>query len=559
MTPARRLAALSVVALLLVPACARLRVEPVQRFRAASADAVRGGRLVVGIEAPLSIDPAQVADDGGRLVSSLVCEPLVQLDPVTGQLAHGIVKTVIPAGKGAAFTLALRDDVRFHDGSRLTAQDVAYSLSRIARHEVAAAEADVLAPILGYGVLHAPPSPTSDRDPADQLLAGVRPIGKDALQLTLGERNAGFVRALSLPLAAPVPRRKPDRDPGFSDKPVCAGPYELVRPYRYGDHTIELRRFKDYYGANDGFVARGRGFVDTIEFRLMPKAEQLKELRAGRLDVAQLDRPAADVPGSLVTGPVPEVDFVGTAASSGPLADPRVRRVLSRSLDRRRLVSEVFGDGRLPADRLLPPGTSQEPSPESCRDAIPVVGATPTMVERALVAPLLRTGIPLTVNDDFANARLARAVAAQWQKALGIKVTVTAEGWEHYQSQLTGPGGLPGLFRTSWRATYPAEDPVLFPLFESHSQAQDNVARYRNRDLDRLLARSARTAVDDRLRAKKYAAAEELVCRDLPLIPLTFGQAEYAMADRVASAGPTAVDVSNGLPLLREIYVRRTS
>ena len=514
---------------------------------------------MIGVEPPLSVDPAQIADDSGRLVSSLVCEPLVQLDPVTGRLAHGIVQTIIPAGKGAAFTLALRDDVRFHDGSRLTAQDVAYSLSRIARHEVAAPDADVLAPILGYSVLHAPPPPTQDRDPSEQLLAGVRPIGKTALQLTLTERNAGFVRALSLPLAAPVPRRTPDRDPGFTDKPVCAGPYELVRPYRYGDRTIELRRFKDYYGANDGYVGRGRGFVDTIEFRLMPKAEQLKEFRAGHLDVAQLDRPAADLADAVVTGSVPEIDFVGTAASSGPLADRRVRRVLSRSLDRGRLVSEVFGGGRLPADRILPPAASTEPAPAACQDTVPVTAAAPTPSERALVAPLLRTGIPLTVNDDFANVRLARALAAQWQSSLGIKVTVSAEKWDRYQSRLAGPGGLPGLFRTSWRATYPAEDPVLFPLFESHTEAQDNVARYRNRDLDRLLARNARTSTDDRLRAKKYAVAEDVICRDLPLIPLTFGQAEYAVAPRVAKAGPTSTDVTTGLPVLREMYVRRNS
>lgn len=544
--------------------CAALQVEKPQTFRTASADAREGGRLVVGIPAPAGIDPGNITDASGALVSSLVCEPLLSLDPVTGEVARGLLTSGVTTGEGAAFILTLRKDVRFHDGSDLTAEDVIYALSRVARHDYASASSDILRPVLGYDVISQPLPPTESGDPTKRELRGIRALSKNAVELTLSERNAEFLRALSLPLAAPVPRRLPDQDKAFAEQPICAGPYELVRPYARGDDTIELRRFENYYASNDAYTSAGQGYPDIIEFRLLDsRLDELEAFRAGKLDVAHLPHdvaPASVPPAQLVRAGLPSVEYLGLPTGDGVFSDPQRRAVLSRALDRARLVSEVYLDGRQAADRFVPSALASGDTPAACRDALPPSGEPLTQADRELIAPLLKDEHQLVVNDDFRNVALARAVAEQWEAALGLRVEVVPLPWERYVQQVAGPRGVDALFRESWQAPFPSPDAVLFPLFHSRSIGQDNWARFSDRDVERRLDRVAREQTEDALRAMQYQSLEATLCQSLPLIPITFGQEEYLIrTERVGAAGGTYVEKATGQPNLREMFVRSTS
>lgn len=556
-----RTLAVTVLAVVTTSACAALQVEKPQTFREATAEAREGGRLVIGIPAPAGIDPGSITDASGALVSSLLCEPLVALNPETGETGRGLLTSAATTGKGAAFILTLRKDVRFHDGSELTSQDVVYALSRAARHDYAGVTAQLLRPVLGFDVISQALPPTETGDPTKRELTGVRALSKHAVEITLSERNAEFLRVLSLPLAAPVPRRLPDRDDRFADKPVCAGPYELVRPYRRGDATIELRRFEDYYGSNDAFTGAGRGYADTIEFRLLPTAEAgLAAFRAGQLDVAHLPETASSTAvaaGQLVRAALPQVELLGLPSGDAAFADPGLRAVLSRALDRRALVEQVYGGGRLPAGRFVPPALTTEAVPAACQQAVPERGTPLTAADRALVAPLLAREHELVVNDDFRNVALARAVAEQWRDALGLRVKVAGVPWSRYVPQVAGAQGARTLFRESWQPAFPSPDALLFPLFHSRSIGQDNWARFSDRDFERRLDRVAREQTEDRLRAQQYAGLEASLCESLPLLPLTFGQEEYLVrTERVAAAGGTFVDKATGRLNLRELFVR---
>lgn len=557
-----RAVAAVLLAVVTTSSCAALQVEKPQTFRKAADEARAGGRLVVGIPAPAGIDPGNITDASGALVSSLICEPLVALNPETGETGRGLLTSATTTGKGAVFILTLRKELRFHDGSELTSQDVVYALSRVARHDYASATAQLLRPVLGFDVISKALPPTETGDATKREITGVRALSKHAVEITLSERNAEFLRVLSLPLAAPVPRRLPDRDDSFAERPVCAGPYELVKPYRRGDATIELRRFADYYGSNDAYTRAGRGYADTIEFRLLPTREaELAAFRAGQLDVAHLPETAAAataVPAAqLVRADLPQVELLGLPSGDAGFADPGRRAVLSRALDRRALVEQVYGGGRAPADRFVPPGLTGGEVPEPCREAVPEQGASITDADRALLTPLLGKEHELVVNDDFRNVTLARAVAKQWRDKLGLRVRVVGVPWSRYVPQVAGAQGARTLFRESWQPSSPSPDAVLFPLFHSRSIGQDNWARFSDRDFERRLDRVARGQTEDRLRAQQYAALEGSLCQSLPLLPLTFGQEEYLVrTERVAAAGGTFAERATGGLNLREIFVR---
>lgn len=542
--------------------CTGLNVVSPTRSLRADPEAQEGGTITIGIQAPASIDPATVSDPGGALVASLVCEPLVQIDPATGELVPGLIENVVTGRNGSVFTIRLRDDVQFHNGATLTAPDIVYSLSRAARHDIAAPQADVLSSIAGYELIHAALPPTENIDPSERTLLGVRAISSSALEIGLQEPNAEYLRAFSLTLAAPVPEGLPDESATFGEQPICVGPYRLARPYRPGDPTIELEKFAGYYGENSAFTRGGAGYPETIVFRIEADAEaELRDLRAGRVDVVHV--PTEELPdarrmyGRFMTSSVPQIEFVGLPTGKSPFDDARIRVLLSRAIDRRRLVTKVFSGGRVPADRIIPPSIAGSPTPEICTTNVPLAGTT-ERPDRRLVATLRQEPYVFKVNADFDNRALAEEIAGQWRKKLGLDIDVVPVPWSDYLTEVTSAHGITTIFRESWAPPYPSIDAVLHPLFHSSQIGTNNWSRFSDLSFDRRLERLARREATDQLRRLQYIALEETLCAQVPMIPLTFGQDEYVVrTGKIGSATGEFFDTTTGQPLLRELYVRR--
>lgn len=535
-------------------ACTGLTVSRSDTVRAADPQARRGGKLVIGIERPASIDPGIVSDDSGKLIASLLCEPLVSLDPQTGRIARGIVDSIAVGSRGSVFTLKLRAGVKFHNGQTVTAQDIVYSLSRVARHDFAGTLAGVLSPVAGYADINAPQLPTDTEDPARRTLTGVRAISRTALEIALSEPNGDFMRALTLPLAAPVPRGLPDNDRGFADRPVCAGPYQLSQPYRPDDQVIELRRFPGYYAGNVAFTLGGTGYPEVIEFRIAQDREaEMRDFQAGVLDAAHVPpaklSEARQLGPQFLTTPIPAIEFVGVPGAEPSFQDPQLRAVLSRTIDRQRVVSEVYHGGRLAAGRFIPPALFPSTEAQEC--------ANEGEVTDAVLVALQATKLQFKVNEDFSNRAMAENLALQWREKLGLDVEVVGVAWDKYLEEMTGPTGVDTFFRQSWMPLYPSIDAVFFPLFHSSQIGNNNFARFNDRTFDRRLVRVARREVDDEVRRLKYLSLEEILCQEMPLIPVTFGQEEYLVrTERIGTASGTFFDSTTGQLLLREFFIR---
>ena len=97
----------------------------------------RGGVLRVGIIAPGSIDPGNVYEPSGDLIVRTMCAPLLAADPETSELLPAVAESWLVTDGGAGLTLRIRKDVRFSDGTELTAEDIVFTLTRIASAEYA--------------------------------------------------------------------------------------------------------------------------------------------------------------------------------------------------------------------------------------------------------------------------------------------------------------------------------------------------------------------------------------------------------------------------------------
>ncbi|MHB8449487.1 MAG: ABC transporter substrate-binding protein [Mycobacteriales bacterium] len=525
-----------------------------------------GGTLAVGITTPAGIAPLDAYEPAGQLVSSLLCDTLVTLDPATGEPTPGLLRAWQVAG--STITLELRHGIRMSNGQVLTAQDVAYSLSQLANPINASREAGLLSEVAGYQQL----SQNLFAKPTD-MLAGINVINAHDLQVTLTVKDPGFLYALAEPATAPVSESAERAHPStFGADPVCAGPYKLDQPYRPGAATLLLDRVPGYYDRNAGYTGGGRGYPDHVLFKVYPSTNAAyRAFRAGEVDLAKVpaDRSGIAAPkgAAVVTGSEPVEEFVGLPDGlDNALAGSAVHRALSESLDRMAIIGAVWQGVAAPATGFLPPGLGESASGTSCGSTSPASGDLAGA--RALLTPAERAALAHTtstfyVNSDYANLAEAQAVARQWQAAFGLHITVKALPWADYLQRATVGAGFDGLFRLDWaaRSATPVAtgaDPVQFlsELFLSSNTQTANWAHYQDQRFDVSLTQDAQPAALGLVRRDQVQALSSYLCTQMPIIPLAFGEVQWLVrTSTLASARPSYLSVA-GIPLLREMYLK---
>jgi ABC-type transport system substrate-binding protein len=101
---------------------------------------------------------------------------------------------------------------------------------------------------------------------------------------------------------------------------------------------------------------------------------------------------------------------------------------------------------------------------------------------------------------------------------VGIRVEFQYNtSWPSFNSQLY-EGNYP-IFRYGWVADVPEPDNFLYRLF--YSQSRNNLTRYRNEHVDRVLERARAEQVYGK-RIELYRQAERLIMEDAPVIPWNY-------------------------------------
>jgi ABC-type transport system substrate-binding protein len=500
------------------------------------------------------VRPETAYDPAGGQVLSVLCEPLLQNDPLTGELRAGLVSYWITTSKGAQLTLRLRRGAPFHKGGTLDASDVTRSLSTVAALETASYSAELLEQVKGYEALHG----LSSTDEASELkeLRGVTALSDSSLAISLSTRNASFVESLVHPATAPQSR---DVAASANADPACVGPYRLQEPVTDASTRITAVRAKEYPGDNEAYTNGGRGYVDRIEFRVFSSR------RAGVAAFQKGDVDLAAVPDDLLSEPVPAgasrvsapngfVEYVGFGAldpEESPYGRPEVRRALGQVLDRPLLSRVAYGGGALPAKRLLPPTTGDASGVDACPSSDADDAAGVVAASGAQSKPL-----KLYFNDEFGNRALAGEIARQWRAAVGIRVQAVPLTWTAYLERANSTAGFDGAFMQSWQGRVPSADAYLAPLLSSATVGTSNMAHHIDTAFERAL-RDARSATDDNARKLAYQKVERRACETMPLVPLVYRQWHYLVRDSaLGTANGSWTLAASGLLDLREIHRR---
>ena len=253
---------------------------------------------------------------------------------------------------GLTYTFRLRSDALFHNGRRVTAEDVRWSLDRasspvpVGATQPSSTALAYLGDIAGvrerfFGV-------------ADDI-EGIQVVDERTIQFTLTQPlPAGlFLAKLTYPTAFVVDQQQIEANPrNWTRKPNGTGPYKL-REWRLGERIVLEANERYHLGAPS---------VGQVLYELAG-GSSLTRFETGELDVAgiglaDIERardPASDLNPLYQFFPQFTISYIAFNTAVPPFDDPNVRRALALSMDRAKVAEVTFSNMLLPATGILPP------------------------------------------------------------------------------------------------------------------------------------------------------------------------------------------------------------
>jgi peptide/nickel transport system substrate-binding protein len=484
--------------------------------------------LRIGVKAePTSLDPQYQNYAPNNQIALTIFEPLVARD--AQQLLVPALALSWKPVSDTVWEFKLRPDVTFQDGSPFTADDVVFTLERVAK---------------------VPNSPTPFTAITRQVtrLETVDPLtvrittGAPAPLLPIDLSNLPILSHTAAGGGAPEGRTTDELNRG--DGLVGTGPFKFVDWKRGGD--LVLARNDTYWGPKPAWT--------RVIFRpLVNGGARVAALLAGEVDLIE-DPPTGDL-GKIKDDPKlavakavsSRVIYVGLdqyaepspgipdTKGKNPLKDRRVRQALSHAIDRKGIVGTILDGLGVPAGELLPSpafGTSHDTRPTPF---------DPAASKQLLVEAGYPDGFAITLGAPngryLEDLKVAQAVAATWSK-IGVKTGVEAteppvffknRDEYKYSAYLSGWGADSGeMSNPLWAlAATPSREKGMGGV---------NRGRYSNPEMDAKLEEAMRT-VDDKKREALLQEASRLVMADYGILPLYFEMSVWAMRKDLSYTG----------------------
>lgn len=443
------------------------------------------------VSEPSSLDPHKQWNPDSYYVYRNIFDNMLTRDD-----AGKIEPQIATAWKYASDTeivFTIRGDVKFHDGTPLTADDVAFSVNRIIDPKFASPQLGQFNKIVSAEV-------TGEHE------------------VTIKTDGAYPVLLPQLVKLSIVPRHVVEKvgDDAFNLAPIGSGPYKFEKWQR--GVSVSLVRNDAYWGE--------KGTFPHAEFRAVPDAAtRVADLQSGTADlVVSLDSDlTAQLAGSAVAKPLTalteRVAYVKLNPTLPPLDDIRVRQAVAHAIDKQGLVDGILGGFDKPADQMA------TPSHFGYVDGIKGNAYDPELAKKLIAeAGISGTHLAFATSPTF-DQRIVQAIAQMLTDVglpVDLQLTDMATYLKHVQS---APDKQPLISFGRWSCACQDVDGVLFPLLHSSS----SWSSLRNPEIDKLLE-TARNTLDEKARLDAYTQVSEFVAKDVPLVPLYQAAAIYGAA-----------------------------
>lgn len=475
---------------------------------------------------PKTLDQHQTTTDVDANILKDLQEGLMAYDS-KGKVVPGAAESHEISADGTVYTLKLRANGKWSDGTPVKASDFVFSYRRIMDPATAAKYATLL-----YAIKNAEKVNKGEMKPEE---LGVAAPDDFTVRFTLERPTPYFLELLTHQTSLPMSEANVKKFGKDFVKPgnlVSNGPFMLTE-FEPGDHLTMVKNpnYWDaanvkldkiiYYPTSDNAAAVRRFIAGELDTNYQFPIDQLAFLRE-KLGAAQVR-----------TAPYLAIEYYALNTTKAPLNDVRVRNALSLALDRDFLAEKVWSGAAVPAYNIVPPGLQGYTSPESGMKAMSQLDRedkAKALLKEAGYGPGLKPlKMEIRYNTNDGHKKTATAAADMWKSVLGAEVTILNSDIKSHYAHLQNGGDFDAA-RAGWIADY--ADPQNFLFLALSGNAVGNYARYSNPEFDKLLKTSDNT-IDPAQRMKIMSEAEAIILKDEPMLPLLFRTSLHLVAKNV--------------------------
>lgn len=468
----------------------------------ASAAAVNKDLTIeAGISYALStgFDPLSSSGATPMAANLHIFEGLVELHPATREPYNALAAADPKKVNDTTYQVTIRDGAKFHDGSPVTTEDVAFSFTRVL-------------------------------DPANKSLFSqfipfiqdVRPVDDKTVEFTLKYAFPGFGPRISV--VKIVPKALATDLKAFDAAPVGTGPYKLVSAVK--DDKIVFEAFADYNGPKPA-LAKGMTWL-----LLSDAAARVTAVQSGRVQAIE-DVPYLDIDGLKSKVKVESVQSFGLMflmfnCNKAPFNNKLVRQALHYGLDKDAIIKKaLFGNAKAASSYF------QEGHPDYVK-AKNVYGYDAKKAEELLKeAGVTSLEFELLTTDTAWVKDVAPLILESWNKIPGVKASVKSIQSGALYTDRVGASDYSVVAAPGDPSVFGNDADLLLSWFYSGATWMEKRAYWTAPErarLQELMDKGSQAAGAD---AKKITGEiVDLVSDELPLYPIFHRQLPSAWDDK---------------------------
>ncbi|MFZ2303476.1 MAG: ABC transporter substrate-binding protein [Minisyncoccia bacterium] len=476
-----------------------------------------GGTIVEGVlNTPAHINPllatSEVGTEADRDLSALIYSGLLRADGKSGFIPD-LAERYDVSSNGLVYTFILKDNLIWHDGKKITANDVVFTVKT-------AQDGRIKSP------------KRASWDGVDVLL-----VDDLTVRFTLKKPYAPFIENTTMGILPEHIWKTIDYNRFDTNKynrePIGSGPYKFNKietVIKDGDElpvSYTLKSFSNF--------ALGKPHINTVKFVFFKSEEALVQaVKAGSIGAINSISPESakklDALGyNIERTPLPRVLAVFFNQTEQTIfADPSVRKALTLAVDKKRIVDSVLSGYGVLLDSPLPPGTvgykvantekTHEENLVSAREILEKASwkfaSTTNSWTKKIKNETQTIRFDLATSEAIELKTVANELKSSWGE-LGVEVNVHIFATGDLKETIVRPRKFEALF--FGQVLGQGGDP--YPFWHS-SQRLDpglNVASYVNTKVDKILD-DARAETSAEKRKKLYSSFNDEISKDMPAI-----------------------------------------
>lgn len=501
---------------------------------------------VNSVEPTGELTPGNVSDTASWKIATQLFDGLVTFTN-KGELVMDEAESITPNEDASVYTIKLKGNLKFSDGEPITAKTYARSWSFAANAANGQVGASIFATIKGYDELQ------KDGVKSDAQLSGLKVIDNQTLQVTLNAPDSSFAYKVGDVAFLPIPSVAYEDIHKFGTNPtVSNGPYVLKEWNVNKD--IKLRRNENYAGVRKA----KNGGIDYVVYDNLDTA--YADLQSGNLDV--LDTIPTSVLSNYESNSSIQAFSDGSSAFKSITIPQSMkhfkgeegalrRQAISYAIDRELVIKKILVNAATPATDFLAPVITGY-SKDLAGSEVLKYDAKKAKELWAQADKISKWDGTFTIayNADGPYKAWVDAVANSISNTLGIKAQGDAYATSKDFSTAVNQRKVSGAFRSGLQSDYPHPEGYLFQAYDSASADGKglNNGDYKSDEFDKFMdTAAAQTDLNEAI--KTYQQSEELLLKDLPVIPLWY--------DNVAAGASTQMQTVKfnymGLPSYYEL------